>query len=78
MCDFREHATSAPAELGAEIHNVSRNRARTQVGPSAGTEVARLRKWHVWCALEQAAPCFGLLRLALHALVKHLAAVSFS
>ena len=26
-CDFCEHATSAPAELGREIHNVSRNRA---------------------------------------------------
>ena len=28
---FRAHATSAPAELGGEIHSVSRNRARTQV-----------------------------------------------
>ena len=30
-CDFGEHDTSAPAELGGEIHNVSRNRARKQV-----------------------------------------------
>ena len=49
--DFGEHATSAPAELGGKIHNVSRNRARTQVLPSAGTEVARLHKWRVWCIL---------------------------
>ena len=28
---FREHATSATAELGGEIHNFSRNRARTHV-----------------------------------------------
>ena len=27
----REHATSAPAELGGVIHNVSRNRARAQI-----------------------------------------------
>ena len=41
MCDFREHATSsAPAELGAEIHKVSRNRARTQV-------LLQARKLHV-------------------------------
>ena len=35
--DFREHATSAPAELGwgNSIPNVSRNRARTQVLPQA-------------------------------------------
>ena len=31
MCDFREYATSAPAEFGGEIHNISRNRALTQV-----------------------------------------------
>ena len=42
-----EHATSAAAEFGGEIHNVSRNRARTQVLPQAQkshvfTEVARL------------------------------------
>ena len=30
-CDFGERATSAPAELGGEGHNVSRNRARTRV-----------------------------------------------
>ena len=39
-CDFREHATSAPAELGGEIHNVSRNRAHTQV-------LLRARKSHL-------------------------------
>ena len=31
----REHATSAPAELGGKIHKVSRNRARAQVPPQA-------------------------------------------
>ena len=46
-CYFREHATSAPAELGGKFHNVSRNRARTQVLLQAQklhvfTEVARL------------------------------------
>ena len=30
-CDFREHATSAPAEPGGEIRNVSRNQAHTHV-----------------------------------------------
>ena len=30
-CDFRKHATSAPAELGGETRNVSRNRARAQL-----------------------------------------------
>ena len=30
-CYFRDHAASAPAEFGGEIHNFSRNRARTQV-----------------------------------------------
>ena len=30
-CDFGEHATSVPAELGGEIRNVARDRARTQV-----------------------------------------------
>ena len=39
-CDFRERASSAPAELGREIRKVSRNRARTQVRLQA-------RKWHV-------------------------------
>ena len=34
-CYFRKHVTSAHAELGAEIHNVSRNRARTKVLPQA-------------------------------------------
>ena len=43
-CDFHNHATTAPAELGGEIHKVSRYRARTQVPPQA--EVACLRKWH--------------------------------
>ena len=47
--DFRERATSALAELGGEICNVSRNRARAQVPPQA-------RKSHVygsgtWCLL---------------------------
>ena len=46
-CDFREHDTSAPAELGGEIHDVSRNRARAQV-PLQARKFARLRKWHVW------------------------------
>ena len=45
-CYFRKHASSAPAELGGEIHNAPRNRAHN-AGPSAGTEVARLRTWHV-------------------------------
>ena len=49
-CYFRKPATSAPAEFGWTIPNVSRNRARTQV--SAGAEVARLWKWHVWCLRE--------------------------
>ena len=40
-CDFGEHATSAPAELGGEIHNVSRNRARTRV-------LLQARKLHVY------------------------------
>ena len=40
-CHFGEHATSAPAELAGEIHNVSQNRARTQVLPHA-------RKLHVY------------------------------
>ena len=40
-CDFREHVTSAPAELGGKIHIVSRNRARTQVFLQA-------RKLHVY------------------------------
>ena len=39
-CDFREHATSAPAELGGTIHNVSPNRTRAQV-------VLQARKLHV-------------------------------
>ena len=30
-CYFRKHATSVPAEFGGETHNVSRDRARTQV-----------------------------------------------
>ena len=36
-----EHTTSAPAELGGEIHIVSRNRARTQV-------LLQARKLHVY------------------------------
>ena len=40
-CDFRAHATSAPAELGGEIHNVSHNRACTQV-------LLQARKLHVY------------------------------
>ena len=27
-------------------------KSRPYTGPSAGAEVARLRKWHVWCFLE--------------------------
>ena len=34
-CDFSEHVTSAPAELGGEIHNFLRNQARTKVLPQA-------------------------------------------
>ena len=30
-CYFRKYTTSAAAELGGKIHNVSGNRARTQV-----------------------------------------------
>ena len=30
-CDFSEHATSAAAEFGGEIHNVSRKRTQMQV-----------------------------------------------
>ena len=44
-CDFRSHATSAPAELGGEIHNLLRNRARRSFcrhGSCTFTEVARL------------------------------------
>ena len=40
-CDFREHCTSAPAELGGKIHNISRNRDRTQV-------LLQARKLHVY------------------------------
>ena len=40
-CDFRERARYVPAELGGEIRNVSRNRARTQVRLQA-------RKLHVY------------------------------
>ena len=50
-CDFRERATSAPTELGGEICNVAKS--SPYAGPSAGTEVARLRKWHVWCLLGE-------------------------
>ena len=50
-CDICEHATSAAAELGVEIHHVSRNRGRSQVSLQA-------RKWHVWCLLG---PKFGNL-----------------
>ena len=35
ICYFREHATSAPAELGGGIHNVSRTRASAQALPQA-------------------------------------------
>ena len=38
--DFREHATSAPAEPGGEIH-ILLNRARTQV-------LLQARKFHVY------------------------------
>ena len=48
---FREHATSAPAELGGEIQHVSRNRVRTQVLPQA-------RKLHVYGSRTFAA--FGI------------------
>ena len=43
-CAFRECATSAAAELGGEIHNVSPGLRRFTfyAGPSTGTEVARL------------------------------------
>ena len=39
--DFREYSTSAPAELGGEIHNVSRNRTRTKV-------LLQVRRLHVY------------------------------
>ena len=39
-CDFREHATSAPAELGGKFHICLRIRARTQV-------LLQARKLHV-------------------------------
>ena len=45
-------ATSAPAELGGEMHNFSRNRASTKVPLQAQKlHVYGLRKWHVWCLL---------------------------
>ena len=49
-----KHATSAsaPAELGGQIHKVSRDRARTQVPPQAQKLHVFLRKWHVRCLLE--------------------------
>ena len=47
-----------------EIHNVSRNRARTQVLLSAGAEVARLRKWHVWCLLDLAGLQMGRAKVS--------------
>ena len=40
-------------------------------GPSAGTEVARLRKWHVWCLLvvyPRAAKLFTLLDVCVSSL----------
>ena len=40
-CHFREHATSAPAELGGDIHKVSQNRAHTLV-------LLQARKLHVY------------------------------
>ena len=40
-CDFRDHATSAPAELGGEIPHVSRNRVRTRA-------LLQARKLHVY------------------------------
>ena len=40
-CDFGERDNSAPAELGGETHNVSRNRARTRV-------LLQARKLHVY------------------------------
>ena len=42
-CDFSKHTTSAPAELGGEIHNVLRNRARMQV-------LLQARKLHVYAS----------------------------
>ena len=44
------NATSAPAELGGEI-SPCLAKSSPYAGPSAGAEVARLRKWHVWCLL---------------------------
>ena len=47
---FCEHVTSAPTELGGEIHVVSRNRARTQVLLQA-RKLHVYGSWHVWCLL---------------------------
>ena len=49
---FGELATSAPAEPGGEI---SQRLAKSSkyAGPSAGTEVACMRRWHAWCLLER-------------------------
>ena len=52
--DFREHAASAPAELGGEIHNVSRNRAVRRSFCRHGS-CTFLRQWHVGCLLGRPA-----------------------
>ena len=53
--NVRQRVTSAPAELGAEIHK-RLAKSSPYAGLSAGAEVARLRMWHVWCLLEQRQP----------------------
>ena len=48
--DFGEHAASALAELAGD-NSQRLAKSSTFAGASAGAEVARLRKWHVWCLL---------------------------
>ena len=48
-CDFREHATPPPAELGGKKSSCL-PKSSPYAGPCAGTEVAGLRKCYVWCA----------------------------
>ena len=48
------HVTSLHNQLMKHktyIYRICLAKSNTYAGPSAGAEVARLRKWHVWCPL---------------------------